>query len=374
MFCSNCGENVAGYSFCPKCGTPAEAAPAQPPVAPVVPPPPVYAPPPQPAYPPPPAAYPTAPPPQQAPYTPPPGQPYPPPQQPYPPQQQPYAPPQQQYAPYAPPVKAPVVHYAPGSYVEALHNHAVTLMFLIGIILFSAGQLFSIFANFGLGSLFSLIILAIPVTGFWLIFASAKMPKLPEKTLVSLTLFKVSAIISLVVSCITGLVFLIFSIVMFAATGGFSYIGISAGILGLFGFILLVASGATVVIAILYFKSIIQILAGIKAGIEHNHFAPLPKIKFFTLLTYITVGLSVLGTIGSIIINYALSSAFDMILYSLPSFLRETVADSLGLGSGVSVSAFFTLAGLAGVIICVIVLNAFNTHITGRSAPQNQTQ
>ncbi|MCL1820517.1 MAG: zinc ribbon domain-containing protein, partial [Oscillospiraceae bacterium] len=188
MFCEKCGNELSsGTVFCSKCGNKVGAADSQ------------QSPPqPQPVY-------------QQPVY------------------QQPPPPTYQQQPAYQPPVKVAVPHYAPGGYAERLHSFGGSVLFMVGIILFTAGKLFTTFASFSVWSFFSLMILALPVTGFWLIFAASKMPRLPEKTLTSLTLFKVSIIIDLVVSCIIGLLFVIVSIVLFAGAsldGAFVAVGI----------------------------------------------------------------------------------------------------------------------------------------------------
>ena len=389
MFCTNCNESTGGFDVCPKCGNFVGTAPhpqpqpqpqqpvyQQAPPQTAMPQQPVYqqAPPPQPVYqqaPPPPQAamtpqpvYQQAPPPPQPVY-----QQAPPPQPTY--QQAPPPPPvnPQAYVPYAAPVKAPKVHYAPGTYIEALHYFGASTLFLVGIIMFSAGKLFSIFLNFTWTSIFSMMILALPVTGFWLIFAASKDPKPPEKTVPALKLFKASAIILLIQSCLAGLAFLIGAIMLFAAGSAVSsLIGAGGGITAIIGIVLLLVGAALVTVNVLYYKSIVKILGGIELGITQNVFQPLPDIKFFTLLTYITVGLSALGALISMVISIALGTYVRTVTRALPDFIGNTVEDILGVG-GLPFAEIFTLTGLAGIILCVIVLNKFNSHYFGSTAP-----
>jgi hypothetical protein len=168
MFCSKCGHEFEDGEFCSKCGTKVGGAAAQ--------------------------NYPPQPPP------PPPIGGYPPPVYPRP----------------APP------HYAPGSYVERFHSFGGSMLFMIGIILFSAGTVLPVLVSFGVFSIFTLMIIALPVTGFWLIFAASKAPMTPEKSLTSLLLFKISIIIELVVLCLAALLIVIVAVLLFVAAAAAS--------------------------------------------------------------------------------------------------------------------------------------------------------
>ncbi|MCL2002577.1 MAG: zinc ribbon domain-containing protein [Oscillospiraceae bacterium] len=322
MFCTNCGNDVSGASFCGKCGASAGAAAAAPPPPPPQPAPPPYQPPPPP------------------PYQPPPSQPYPPP-----------------YAAGGVPqyVKPVVPHYAPGSFVERLHTQTGSILFLVGIILFSAGNLFSLFMSFSIASIFSLMLLALPITGFWLMFASAKAPRLPEKTLPALTLFKVSVTIDLVVACLAGLLLLIVSIVFFAAGDTVSSFSGGAGFVYGLGFLVLLIAGGVVTFGVIYFKAASGIVQGIRNGITYNAFHPLPGIKTFTILTYIGVGFAVLGAIITAAAVGFVSNMFS----ALPGFFNifeDILTDN-------ALSALFTLMTSGGIVVCLVALTQFNNSL-----------
>ncbi|MCL2662161.1 MAG: hypothetical protein FWE83_02375 [Oscillospiraceae bacterium] len=358
-FCSNCGNQVEGAGFCSSCGTAIvdNAQPPQQPVAPPPPPQPIAPPPPQPIAPPPGAPIPPphygAPPPPQyvappppAHYGAPPGAPIPPP-----------------YPGYAQPI--PLPHYAPGSFTEMLHSFGGTTLFMVAIILFSAGGILEIFMSFDVFSIFSMGILALPVTGFWLIFVASKQPKLPEKTITSLKLFKVSIIIQLVVICIVALVVIIAAIILFAAAsslgGGFMAVGLVS----------LLVAGGMVTFIIIYFKAVLQMLAGLSHGIMYNTFNPLPGIKTFTILTYIMVGFNVLGALTAIVSVTAAQQFVWSIMRELPDFLREAVYSVAFPSSGVlAFQTMCTLLTAAGTVMCIIVLNQFNEKLVARSYGQ----
>jgi hypothetical protein len=248
--------------------------------------------------------------------------------------------------------------------MEMLHNFGGTTLFMVAIILFSAGGILNEFMSFSVWSVFSLGILALPVTGFWLIFVASKQPRLPEKTTTALKLFKVSIIIELVLICIIALFVTIIAIIIFGAA---SYVGGGAMAVGL---IALLVAGGMVTFIIIYFKAVLQMLGGLSNGIAYNSFNPLPGIKTFTLLTYIMVGFTVLGALATIIAVSAAASFVNSLLWQMPDFIRSTVA---GLFPQTGVLAFQTMCTLmtaAGTVMCIIVLNQFNDKIIQRGYGQ----
>jgi hypothetical protein len=329
MFCHSCGTSVKGLNFCSKCGTAVKAATPQP----------------QPAY-------------QQ--------QPQPAVQQPVQPQPA-YQPPQPAYQqpqpyPYQPKVR---VHYAPGGFAERLHSHSGSILFLIGICLFTAGSLISLFMSFSIFSIFSLLLLALPVTGFWLMFAAAKAPVLPEKTLPALTLFKVSIIIDLVVSCI-GAFFLVIGAI-------FSFIGAAAsGELFVFilAFVMFLIAGGVVTFIIIYFKAVLNTIGSIREGLTTNFIKPLRGVNIFTILTYIGVGFSIIGSIVTMvvltIINNTMGSIDYFLRYELdmPREIVNIVSGMLPDFTMQIVATFFTIVTSAGIVLCLVTLNLFNRSLT----------
>ena len=252
-------------------------------------------------------------------------------------------------------------NYASGSFVERLHNYGKSNIFLIGIILFTVGNLFVIFRVLNIYSIISIILMVLPIIGFWLIFVASKMPKVPEKTMTALTLFKVSIIIGLVLSGFVALVMLILSVVFIAGAGvdPSYYTGYLNGsymiILGIM-FLIIVAIAVTLIV--IYYRSVLMLISGIRKGIANNSFNPLPGIKTFSIFTYIIVVFAVLSTLlmavsaGSI--NTLMNDAYGSIEAIKPYISSYTVS---------AFSIVSTLASNAGIVICVIVLNRFNNSL-----------
>ncbi|MDR0326168.1 MAG: zinc ribbon domain-containing protein [Oscillospiraceae bacterium] len=259
--------------------------------------------------------------------------------------------------------KAIVTHYAPSSYTEKIHGFGGSVLFLVGIILFSAGHLFSAFMNFNIQNIFNLMLLALPITGFWLIFAASKTPAMPEKTLPALTLFKVYVIINLVIMCLYALLCLIASIALFYVAGevGNSYYSSGQGVLAGIGFVGLLITGGIVTFSIIYFRATLKVVGGIRNGIERNTFDAIPDISVFSILSYIGIGFSVLNGL----MTAASFRAINEALWSLPSDIGNIIRPLLmgGSGSTATFYVFFSLVASAGTVICIIVLNQFNNSL-----------
>jgi len=249
----------------------------------------------------------------------------------------------------------------PGSFVERVHQHSGSTSFLVGITLFTLGSILNQIMSFSILSIITLILAALPIIGFWLAFAAARTPRLPERTLPALTLFKVTVIIVLVAICLVTLMLLIIALAMLigasALNQGFYY---GSGIMVIVGIVLLVFIAIMIVFTIVYYRAILGIIGGIRNGILYNTSKPLRGVGVFSVLAYIGAGCAVLFALASI----ATSGAANEVLYSLPSeywSLYEPVMDSLAGGTALSV--VFTAIYNIGTVICVTVLRRFNNSL-----------
>ena len=301
MFCPNCGtQNVDGVRFCRLCGKPLQTrvqpqAQSAQPVQPAQP---------QPSY-----SQPAQPQPSysqgaQPPYTPP--------VQPNAPQQ-PYVAPVPPVQPYIPPVAQP-----DSALLAAIKSFFSSPLFLAAAIITSVAFALSLVSgsftrtvsdgytstvNYSISvvgpSLFTLI-------GYWLVYTSARKPIGFSTT--GFTLFKVSAIIKLVLICILGAVAASAAVCMII--GASTYLGARA--LGAFGSqlsalealglslsaiasILIVILIAVVVVMIIHYSKLIKGLNVVKASINTG-FAD-NRIPMFPAVIYFISSLSNLGTV-----------------------------------------------------------------------------
>ena len=219
---------------------------------------------------------------------------------------------------------------------------------------------------FSVFSIISIILLALPVIGFWLLFAASKRPSIPEKALPALTLFKVSVVIGLAAICLIVLLLLVVSIALLIAANGTSGIfNINSAALVIVGVVFLVITCCFAVYFFFYYKSLLGLLNGIRKGIVFNSFVPLPGVKVFSVMTYISIGASVLGLINSAIsLNLVNNLAANSLWNNIPSEYINIFERIVPSFANVALSSVFSIAANAGVILCVIVLNRFSNSIT----------
>ena len=247
------------------------------------------------------------------------------------------------------------------------------MLFLIGIILFTAGSLAAQLITFTAISIIPTVLLALPVIGFWLIFAASKRPKTPEKTLPALTLFKVSIIIGLVAICIVMFVFLIVAIALFIGAGfssgltsvftsnsNYDASRILTGI-GIFFLILIVCM---IVCFSFYYKSLLGCINGIRRGIIYNYSAPLKGVKVFSVFTYISIGFSTISTlITAFTSNIVFDSLYNNLWNEMPQEVFDIAGQYLPVSANITISSVLSIAANVGIILCIIVLNRFSNSL-----------
>jgi len=238
--------------------------------------------------------------------------------------------------------------------VGRLHAYGGSTLFLVGIILFAAGNIISTLIGFTATSIFTLLLLALPVIGLFLIFAASKTPKLPEKTLPALTLFKVYIIIELVAVGIVAL----YVLIAFGSIIGMSTDVVSSSTRSLIGIIFFLGAIFILLAAFIavFFSFVLKLLGRIRSGITNNSLGPIPGIKAFTVLAYISVGINILTGIlevfaYSILHSMIFSIPYDL-LVSFSTLLQSSVFSFIAI-----------LVTSAGVVIFLIVLNQFNKSL-----------
>lgn len=279
---------------------------------------------------------------------------YPPPPMPMyqPPQPQGYQPPPQGYQP--PPQQ--------GSFIGLLHSYGASNLFLAGICLYTAGSLINAIMLFNVTSIISLLILAVPIIGFWLIFAASKAPRLPEKIMPALTMFKVYAIIALVgIGLIALLGIIACAVLIFISfTESGSYFPGGSAILMVIGVVLLLVLIGLAVFNVVYIKALLNILSGLRNNIIYNAFAPLRGVRVFTVLYYISVGIAVLMSLSSLMVPVSMSEA----IYTFPYEMQEIMLSFDYSSSQYALSFILTTAAYAGNIICIVLLNRLNRQLS----------
>ena len=258
---------------------------------------------------------------------------------------------------YAQPM--PETHTAP-SFISHLHKYGKSRMFLAGIILFTIGTVVSTLVTWTLLAFIPLALAALPITGFWFIYAESKNPQNSEKTLKALMLFKVHTIITLVLLCLfAALMLALLLFTSFLSTEVDAELMLSI-IPSLF-FLLIMLS-----LIPLYYVPILNIIKSIRQNIIDNAFNHIHGVLPFTVLTFIYVGLTVLVTalmlvgmgiliafaINDPMLHYPAQDAFNAVAM-LPMFIVLIV---------VFIAPY--IASAIGTVFFVIILNRFAKSIS----------
>ena len=264
------------------------------------------------------------------------------------------------------------MHAMPVNFTAHLHKHGGSSLFLTGIILFSAGSVFASVFALGVFSVFALAFTALPITGFWLIYAASKTPKMPEKTLPALTLFKIHTIAGMVLIGLAVAAMLALSVIMIVygalnrhATG---WVGFNAGLSFILGIFFLVASmiiaGIFVLSITFYHVPILKILKGIRHNIIHNTFDRIRGVLPFTVTISIFVFFSTMLTFAGLANAEAFRGEIIRLLHLFMFDIPEIIPVGNIIITNISLSNFamsyiFNLVSLSGAVICVVVLNRF---------------
>jgi len=274
----------------------------------------------------------------------------------------PYSSPQSSYTPN-PYSSSPSsnIDQGPGSYAERLHSFGRSGAFLLGVILFTVGSLFSLFINFSVFSIITLLLLSLPIIGGFLIFAASNAPRLPEKILPALTLYKVSTVIELVFFCIAmGVV--IIAMIILGAAGAFLDATLGAIVI----VIALVIIGIFILYLIMYYVSILRVINGIRGGLISNKFAPLRGVTPLMVIIIIVAAFSLIGSFIAI----GASGFYNEIIHEIAweigrefgrefrdMFLSFVPAPNVGRLVG---AMLLNMTTYTGMIICLSVVSKFN--------------
>lgn len=232
---------------------------------------------------------------------------------------------------------------AAGGFVQQLHMYGRSNLFLAGIILYSVGSALSVLLSFEPAGVLTLILLALPVTALWLIYAASKAPEAPEKTLASLTLFKI-VIITLIVAMGLGLLGLLLVILAIIVTVDFFTQFESHLLIGL-----VLIFGIIIPFVIFYCVAGLKIIKGIRNGIIGNSFVKIQSVTPFLVMSYIFIGFEILAQI-------ALLGELNIMPSELMEFGGNTTMIQI-------IAMLFSLAATAGWVLILIVIGQFCKNV-----------
>jgi len=266
--------------------------------------------------------------------------------------------------------------YGSESYTDRIHTYGASTPFLFGAILYTLGGLVLplsmwAFANhplfeetsrrmIGYGLITVMTLLPIlPILALWMIYSASKNPRAPEKSLTSLTLFRITFFAHLGVIMAGAAVLAL----LFGADGQ-ALFGLSIFDSPL-DLVLILGGLALIVLYVTFFYgSLFSMVKGIRDGIYSNMFDELPGVGPFSAINYITSILLILLALVIILVGVAPEGIIPFNIPVLDTF-NEGAENWFGSSTTVAlaVMAFAMILSRAGSLLCTNVVNQFNAGL-----------
>ena len=241
------------------------------------------------------------------------------------------------------------------AFIARLHHFTGSPLFLVAACLYTFASIVTFFLTLSWASIFTAALMVMPIIGVWFMFVAAKMPGHPEKTFTSMTLFKVTAMITFVLLCI-GFGVGIIALIIAAIAGGnlAGMFGVGGGFVGLIIFAILLVIGGLILV-ILYYTSMFKVINSIRMGMSTGHCRELEGGGFFIVYSFISIGFTYLYAILSMALIGFISNLLDDLLFGFGSLL---------FNPGVVVfQAFMTIISSTGMLLFIIVLLKFKDSL-----------
>ena len=253
------------------------------------------------------------------------------------------------------------------NFTQRLHSFSASGLFLVGCILYSGGLVLAMIMEFSFLSIIPLAFVALPIIGMWMLYAASKNPSVPEKSLTSLTLFKVIAVISLVLVCIgTGAAVLG---MLFALTGGAAlvdFLGAGESLFAIMVIIFLIIT-ALLILIIIYYVSLLKVIKSIRHGILYNNIKEIRGVGFFTIFGIILVSMEILGNLATlsaqVTINNFWSDLVWMIRWEFGPEVASIFNDLMPLGGIDPLPIILSIAASLGMLLMLVTLRKFSASI-----------
>jgi len=221
------------------------------------------------------------------------------------------------------------------TFVQILQKHCGSKLFLIGVLLYTAGNVLTMLIGYSLVGALPLLVLILPIIGLLLVYFESKHKREPKNTLRVLKFFQICTVIILALLCIS----IPFSINAILRGGNLA---------ALSGFYSLIYS----IPIIVYLVSLLRIIRDVRQGIRKNVQSELRGVLRISIFGLIVIILEFL--------HVGLFTAFarDVIFYFI--YFMYGIAD---FGLSPATGFWFGILSAAGAIIFIVLLNRFNRDL-----------
>jgi hypothetical protein len=264
-----------------------------------------------------------------------------------------------------------------GGFIPAMNSFANSTLFLLGIILFTAGTAVEIVKSFlawngafsttmpgmitkvlaySVWGLLSVILPLLVIASFWLLFAAAKTGK-QETSYPAFPLLKINLTAAMIVSCLGAFLLFYGSILYWRGSGSINY--------AYYELLMLVFAAVLVGFLITYYTSALSVVENIRSGVEFNSLTAIPNGTKFSMLALAIVAYFVVYAIavagGPFVAK--LADIMAIIDEDGPGWLDVFVNAYSAKVFGALVDALVPLIKGAGVVLAVITLQQFERKL-----------
>jgi hypothetical protein len=260
------------------------------------------------------------------------------------------------------PTTAPVVSTATQSatgFTALLHKHVAGGPYFIGLVLLSVGTVIPMLSAFSFFGLIGYAIGLLPIIGYWFIFYAAQSPQVPDRSLTGLTLWKVSAVIALVLFCIVfGVVTILALLALLGGGIAVEFFGGGGAVLVVVLVLYLIYAAVSIAWIKFFYIAMLNVVRSIREGVITGSCAEIKGVGSYTILSFIFLGFSLLGNLISLTtINAA--NAFiggfrNDLLREIPSEFRGIVGDFIPFGTISILPILFSIAASLGTILILV--------------------
>ena len=234
--------------------------------------------------------------------------------------------------------------------------------FIWGCLLITVGVLGINLLDFTWLSILGLAFAATYITALWILVFAAFSDTAYPKLLTALSVFRVYAIVTMVLACI-----------FFALTAFMGFL-VAVGGGFLFGLIFVMYCGLAYILIKYYYWALLQVISSSKERIITSKYTPLKGAKSFLLISYISIAISgvLFATVAALGI-YTIVNLSDATTISPPMNLffngsqikfpatAETVINATNAGASAAVwGAAFLIIYCLGTLLCLRILKKFD--------------
>jgi len=239
-----------------------------------------------------------------------------------------------------------------GDFVQRIYKHGSSSLFLAGCIMYTIGSVLGILITLSFATIISIWFVIIPVIAAWKIYTVSTGKASVEGILSSLKMFKVITMIPVVL--------------LWIAVGAMAIVAVAFIFIEPIIFVaFVVAILILLVYIIFYFFALFKIINSIRNGIATGHVAKIEGVGAFTILSFIIIGISLLGNIFVLLGIHMMDMIVENMLYYFEDFVgSELMIDLVSDFGGLAVlSSLIGMVTNIGMLLLIITLRKFAMEV-----------